>query len=587
MNIGTLEIQLLANVARLQSDMDKSKAVVSDTMKQIESAINLAKQAFVAMTGVAGVDALKGIVLGAVESIAKLHDLSIQSGITVEALSGLATVGKATGTGADMIAAASNKFSKALASANEDSKGAATALKALGLSFDEFQQMAPDERMQQVAIAMKQFEDGGQKSAAAMMLFGKTGAEMLPFLKDLADAGELHAKVTEEQARQAHEFEVAMGRLKANGEAWKRSLAMELLPTLNDTVDVLLSVKTSTAAAGGAIGEGLKIVLQTVNVVIANTVYVLRQLGNEIGGMVAQMAALVRFDWTGFKSIGKMMEEDAVRARAEVDKLSAALLGLTNSKAGAGRGGTSTTDPRSLGVGGEGLRQLTGLNGDKSGGAKPEWQADFDKINRQTVEAINLHAAELGSVQALTEAEKARIKLLSEIDQSKLLGPQKELFKQRAESIFQLQEEVRRRQEATRAEELQNEEHNKAMLAARGYEDAQATLIDNLAFETSLVGKDADAIRQLTAQRKLDADTAAAIKAANGDSAAQLQILTARDAAQKKITEGLAAQKAAQDALNASWQYGAKTALDEYLKQVSNVAASTKNAMTNALRGME
>src|SRR5207253_5469166 len=113
-------------------------------------------------------------------------NLSVQAGIAVESLSGLAAVGRATGTGADMIAAASNKLSKALATSNEESKGAARALKALGLSFSDFQNMAPDERMKAIAVAMGQYQDGAQKSAAAMLLFGKAGAEMLPFIKDLS-----------------------------------------------------------------------------------------------------------------------------------------------------------------------------------------------------------------------------------------------------------------------------------------------------------------------------------------------------------------------------------------------------------------
>lgn len=46
-------------------------------------------------------------------------------------------------------------------------------------------------------------------------------------------------------------------------------------------------------------------------------------------------------------------------------------------------------------------------------------------------------------------------------------------------------------------------------------------------------------------------------------------------------------EKAAQDALNASWEYGASEALRKYEDQVANVAASTERLMTDAFKGME
>jgi lambda family phage tail tape measure protein len=584
MNIGTLEIQLLANVAKLQQDMDKTKSIVGDTMKQVEAAVNVAKSAFIAMTGVAGLDALKGIVLGSLESIAKLHELSVQCGVTVESLSGLAAVGRATGTGADTIAAASNKLSKALASANEDSKGAATALKALGLSFDDFQKMTPDERIQKVAVAMKQFEDGGQKSAAAMMLFGKTGAEMLPFLKDLAVAGELHAKVTTEQAEAAHEFEKSMGQLKANGDAWKKSLALELLPTLNELMAVLLTIKKSTSEQGSVIGEGLKVALQTIGVLGVNVVFVFKELTATVAMLFDKSVALAHLDFSKSRTIGEKYTADAKAAREEVDKLSSSLLGLTNSKAGGGRGGNSA----SYGVanGDEGLKTLTGLNGSAAGTAAVT-PSDFDKINKQTMEQINLAAQALGASRDLTESEKARIKALSEIDAGKLTAPEKALFKQRVESIAAMQDEIKARDHVAKAVEVENAEKEKAWKAAEDYSASLDRTLSDLAFETSLLGKDADAIKQMTALRKLDAEAQRAIAAAKGDPVAQALVTSQSGEAAQKVVAGMAQQKAAQDALNASWSVGAKTALTEYSKQVSNVAGATQNAIANAFKGME
>jgi hypothetical protein len=70
---------------------------------------------------------------------------------------------------------------------------------------------------------------------------------------------------------------------------------------------------------------------QTLAVLVANTKYVFTQVGKEIGGVAAQIAALARGDISGFREIGRLMREDAKAARLEVDQLSERLLGLGRS----------------------------------------------------------------------------------------------------------------------------------------------------------------------------------------------------------------------------------------------------------------
>ena len=181
--IATLTIEMAANIARLQTDMDQAKRVVNDSMKSIEQAVGLAKTAFVAFAGISSVDAFVGMVRGSIEAAAKLHDLAAQTGATVEALSAMGAVGKTSDTSLETISAAMNKLAKNMAGATEDTKGAGKALEALGIDFATFKALSPDEQMQAVAKAMDNFADGSGKSAVAMALYGKEGAKLIPFLK--------------------------------------------------------------------------------------------------------------------------------------------------------------------------------------------------------------------------------------------------------------------------------------------------------------------------------------------------------------------------------------------------------------------
>lgn len=246
--IATLAVEMVAKLDRLQADMDQAKRVVSDNMKGIEQAVGLAKTAFVAFAGIASIDAFVSMIKGSIEATAKLHDLAAQTGASVEALSAMRSVGKATGTDIETIAGAMNKLAKNMAGATEDTKGTGKALEALGIDFETFKSLSPDEQMQAVAKAMDEFADGSGKSAVAMALYGKEGAKLIPYLKELTAAGELHAKVTTAQAEQAHAFEKNLILLQASGDGWKKELAMGMLPALNDASKAFLDVMNG---AGG------------------------------------------------------------------------------------------------------------------------------------------------------------------------------------------------------------------------------------------------------------------------------------------------------------------------------------------------
>jgi tape measure domain-containing protein len=67
---------------------------------------------------------------------------------------------------------------------------------------------------------------------------------------------------------------------------------------------------------------------QTLAVVGANVAYVFKQTGTEIGGMAAQVAALLSGDFKGASLIGDMMKADAATARKELDALEKRIMGM-------------------------------------------------------------------------------------------------------------------------------------------------------------------------------------------------------------------------------------------------------------------
>lgn len=254
--IGTLEIQMMADIARLRTDMADAKATVGGAMQDIEKAVSFAKNALVAFAGVASVAGFANMIKGAIDATGALHDMAIQTGASEAALGEFRKMGAYTETSADSIAGAMNKLARNMLAAGADTGAAGVAIQALGLNFDTFKKMSPEDQMIAVAKAMNGFADGADKGAAAQALFGKEGAKLLPFLKDLGQgADEITEKLTDQevalkktQAALADAFGDNLIQIRKEADGWKKDLATGMTPALYEASQAFLDVSHQTGS---------------------------------------------------------------------------------------------------------------------------------------------------------------------------------------------------------------------------------------------------------------------------------------------------------------------------------------------------
>jgi hypothetical protein len=245
MNIGTLEIQLRADMTRLVKDMDQAKSVVGSAMAEIERTVNLVKGAIAGLAGGLSVAAFASMVKGSIEAAAELDHLSKKTGAAVEALSALKGVAKLSGTDLDSVGTGLTKLSKSMLEATQGSGTAGSAFKSLKLNVLDSNGQLKDSGnfMQEVAKRLFEMENGTQRAAYAQEIFGKSGAQLLPMLHDLAEAGTLQGKITAEQAHQAAMFEQQLTKLKGGLNGIAMDVATGILPSLNDLVGMLVEAK--------------------------------------------------------------------------------------------------------------------------------------------------------------------------------------------------------------------------------------------------------------------------------------------------------------------------------------------------------
>jgi len=220
---------------RLALSVDSSGAVKSiktfnDEVDKTPGVANKASQALkdMASSFASGIGIGAGIetfrrALGSMESLAfgaaralgtysdQIVTLGQRTGLTVSSLQVFNAIAKTSGTDVDSLAKAAVKMEVAI-NKGDDS------FKKLGLSLSELKAMAPDAAFAKVSTAIGGIEDPMQRAAAAVAVFGKAGAEMLP----------VFATNMEQAKKQAEDFGLVLS-----------DRTMTAAESLGDAIDLL------------------------------------------------------------------------------------------------------------------------------------------------------------------------------------------------------------------------------------------------------------------------------------------------------------------------------------------------------------
>lgn len=157
-----------------------------------------------------------------------------KTGETAENIASLSVAASIKGLDINTVADGMNKLTRAMTGVDDESAAAGAAIKALGLNLQEFKSLAPADQLVAVGKAMNGFEEGAGKSAVAMALFGRTGAEMLGFLRVIGEEGGRQAILSETQIRQSDEYSDKQAELRAQIGLHAQAIATQLLPAYND-----------------------------------------------------------------------------------------------------------------------------------------------------------------------------------------------------------------------------------------------------------------------------------------------------------------------------------------------------------------
>lgn len=168
--------KLAADVKGLRGSLSLLTAISgAQLFGQIAGAVNNAARSLYAMSSAAA------------ESIDTLSKLGTRTGQTYAEIAGLALAGDLAGVGINTIGTALTKADLAFVKAAEGSKTAAAAFARIGLSVNDLQGKSGSERFEAIAQAISELPTEAERAAAAVAIFGKSGAELLPLFAGGAD----------------------------------------------------------------------------------------------------------------------------------------------------------------------------------------------------------------------------------------------------------------------------------------------------------------------------------------------------------------------------------------------------------------
>lgn len=123
----------------------------------------------------------------------------------MESLSSLLNTLKPSGANLEQITDLAGKLTRAMAGADEETSSAAAAFKALQVETrDAVGNLRPvDDVLVDVAKSLSKYADDSNKVALVQAILGKSGAQLLPLLKDLATTQREAGTVTAQQAAEA------------------------------------------------------------------------------------------------------------------------------------------------------------------------------------------------------------------------------------------------------------------------------------------------------------------------------------------------------------------------------------------------
>lgn len=334
MSLGTLTIDIAANLARLESDLGKANRLSQKFAEDQQKRYARIGKMLGAAVATFATGAFAGWIKESIDAADAAAETAQSIGITVEAYQSLSYAASTAGVEQESLTGALTKFNKTIAQAAAGGKKQAEAFGDLGLNVRDANGdlKDADKLLLEVADKFQGYADGANKTAVAQDLFGKSGAKLVPLLNSgkqgitdlMTEAQKLGLVMSAENAAAADQFNDSLTALDGIGRGMANNLAADLLPALNDITGLMLDLADNSDTAAES-SSGLGDVLKGLTAIAISLGAQIQAEATDLAGLAA---AAVQFGSGEFAAAAETMKQasadvDAIEAKAaeRIDKL--------------------------------------------------------------------------------------------------------------------------------------------------------------------------------------------------------------------------------------------------------------------------
>lgn len=264
--LGSLVVKLALEYAEYTKGLDKSDQATlkfaQGAQKHFDKAATAGKEflsgiATTALTAVGAFLSVSAVIEQmnrSIDSLAGLDDMAQKTGSAVENLSRLQQVASAFGADFSSVDGALVKLAKGMATVDSETSKTHKALRTLGVSAKTAagELRDPSEVMVDVAKRLQDYEDGAAKAALMNDVFGKSGADLLPYMNDVAESIDKFTGASAQAAAEAARYQDQIGLLRVKYEAFSREIVSAALPAMNDLLGAFTDMVESEKGLDGS-----------------------------------------------------------------------------------------------------------------------------------------------------------------------------------------------------------------------------------------------------------------------------------------------------------------------------------------------
>lgn len=292
--------EVVSALKKVQAEGEKTGKAGHRSFLNLNSVLGGTTSLLAGLGVAVGVGAFVGFIRKSSEAADQVGKLGQKVGASVQNLSALNLAAATADVGTDQLTVGLTFLNRKISDLVDGSPQVQTAFRQLGLSARDFKGKDAVQSFELVSQRMAQLGDGARKTQTAVEIFGRSGAQLIPLMNDLADEGlasvierarELGVLFDEETVAATQKLNDDLKLLQMQAQGLGVQLATGMAPAISQSLQIISGDLSNTKDAWRSFGEAVGLVVKFVVAVVASAVDVVATLLAEI---VLGIDALVR-----------------------------------------------------------------------------------------------------------------------------------------------------------------------------------------------------------------------------------------------------------------------------------------------------